>query len=77
MGSPHNADISSFHVIYNTIHDYGLDVIPDTYQPNVTEPEENQVLWSASMASHVLAEFHTASEEDWNNFFTYRDTYQK
>lgn len=56
---------------------YGAEPIPAEYELGVAEPEADQKIWTSGMSVHVLPEFHTASEDDWNNFFNYRDQYQK
>ena len=56
---------------------YGAEIIPAEYQVGTAEPEADQVVWTSGMSMHVLPEFHTSSEADWDNFFNYRDQYQK
>lgn len=56
---------------------YGLDVIPAEYQPNETVLAAGDRIFSASMATHVTDEFHTASPEDWAYFFDYMNQYFK
>ncbi len=56
---------------------YGAEVIPEAYELGKAEPQADQKVWTSGMSMHVLPEFHTASEADWDLFFGYRDQYQK
>jgi hypothetical protein len=56
---------------------YGAETIPAEYALGTAQPEADQAVWTAGMSMHVLPEFHTSSEGDWENFFNYRDQYQK